>query len=83
LQNVYFASARNAAAANAAAIQERWQQRNNNNNFDPNFTVAGDPTKLDLDRLPPGWEIGLTNEHVRYYIDRKFIFYHFLLHSIK
>jgi len=63
LQNVYFASARN-----AAAIQERWQQRNNN--FDPNFTMAGDPTKLDLDRLPPGWEIGLTNEQVRYYIDR-------------
>lgn len=26
--------------------------------------------KLDLDRFPPGWEVALTSDGVRYYIDR-------------
>jgi hypothetical protein len=56
-------------AAATATTKENWQQRNNSN-FEPNFIYAGDSTKLDLDRLPPGWEVELTADGIRYYIDR-------------
>lgn len=49
--------------------KNQWQQQNKN--FELNFVATRDSAKLDLDRLPPDWEVGITADRIRYYIDHK------------
>ena len=78
LQSVYRNQQQTAIAAPPIGGHQFEQQQRSLAYFEPAYIAAhgGDSTaaKLDLDRLPPGWEIGLTGDGVRYYIDREGIF---------
>jgi hypothetical protein len=73
MQSVYAASSR--SGTNPNNTPEQWKHLYGGGNMieATNFIFANDSDKLDLDKLPPGWEIALTADCVRYYIDRKTI----------
>jgi len=62
MQNVYAASGQNTAANVIQQLKSCYEQ---------NFISSGDTTKLNLDKLPPGWEVLETENGMRYYLDRK------------